>query len=199
MEGSNVQKFTEMSFNVDDEFMNKLDDQDNGNDHEYCQPQDGDNIDDETYSEKEAAYRELRKSKRRTQGLSISDIPNNVFNQDQYLVHENSGSQKSNSNDEYKETINFGQMSDEKIKKFDERRSLSPKKIIIPDELDDYEQFISDPYYDNNKFYGIDYTENEKELVVSPIKYAKENSADKAEGFILNKRASCAELDGMSI
>jgi len=41
--------------------------------------------------------------KNRTQGLSMSDIPNNVFNQDQL----NSFKQDSEEN-EYQETTNFG-------------------------------------------------------------------------------------------
>ena len=84
-------------------------------------------------------------------------------------------------------------MSEEKIKQFDNHRSPSQNDAKLVNDYDEYDKFISDPFYENNKFYGIEF--NEREIVISPFKNHKENSADKHNQPNLKHKLSRFELE----
>ena len=123
-----------------------------------------------------------RQPRHRNKGLSISDIPYNIFNQEHYEGPEAIDLLKQEGyDDEYKQTTNFGCLSLEKFK-------------------NDHDRMPSENL-SHNSFYGRNEDDGgEIQLIVSPMKLTRfeaesENSADRNESLGYNKSQELKELE----
>ncbi|CAI2360355.1 unnamed protein product [Moneuplotes crassus] len=145
----------QISFNVDPEELQTF-----GNEQTPEQKKDRENFEDEGFN-----VDRKRVKKTRTQGLSMSDIPNNVFQGDQI----NSFKQDSDA-EEHKETINFGFGSSTKInpeeKEVDAGEGVQPITDIDHDFLNN---LLSNPAANHDNLYGEE-NNNDVQYIVSPLK-----------------------------
>ena len=168
-EDSIKQQMEQMSFNVEggafspyeDDQHSTDKDRDDTNDYYLNYPFDQDGQEDSFAT----------KGKHRAQGLSISDIPHNVFNPEpQHQRQEKDSLFKQDSfENQYKETTHFGQFSSGKVS--NHKSPQTPEENELDDQENaDYNSFLAAHFYGDGNAANTDEDNSGAELRVSPIK-----------------------------
>lgn len=154
----------QMSFNIDNEgfgeaYDNSQDRQEVENSDFIENPYDENNTGDESSS---------KMGKHRPQGLSISDIPYNVFNPESVPVEGDDLFKQDSFENHYKETQNFGNSNHDHFILEKSIQSSDRRDMVLNDDPEYYNNFLAAHFYgqDNPSIEDND----EVNLIVSPIK-----------------------------
>jgi hypothetical protein len=137
------EKHEQMSFNVDNEgfgdaYQDSQERQEGENSYSMDNPYDGNNTGDGGSS---------KMGRHRPQGLSISDIPYNVFNPESIPVEGEDLFKQDSFEDHYKETQNFGQANQDQFTLEKNIQSPDRRDMILNDDPEYYNNFLAAHFY----------------------------------------------------